>query len=321
MVFETKTATVFGGTGFLGRQVVRELARRGIVVKVASRVPERAFFLRTCGAVGQIVPLGCDYSPDQISAAVKGSDYVVNCVGILFEKGRRRTFTKAHVENAAVIATACAQNKVKGFVHISALGVDKAGSQYAETKNAGEKAVQEKFPGAVILRPSVIFGEDDHFFNMFARMAGVLPFLPLIGGGKTKFQPVYVGDVADAVMAALGLTEQKIDARGKIFELGGPEVVTFKGIYERLFRFTKRKRALVTLPFAVAKIQGCVLGFLPNPPLTKDQVESLKTDSVVSPTALSFHDLGIAPAAMDTILPTYLETYRSGGRFGGQRAA
>jgi uncharacterized protein YbjT (DUF2867 family) len=316
------TATVFGGTGFLGRQVVRELAKRGIVVKVASRVPERAYFLRTCGTVGQIVPFACNYTDAQsIDRAVQGSDYVVNCIGILFEKGKRRTFKKAHVEIPSMIAESAARHSVKSFVHISALGIEEAKSNYAKTKLEGEQAVLEKFPKATILRPSVMFGEDDHFFNMFARMARVFPVLPLIGGGKTKFQPVYAGDVADAVMTALGLSEKSIDAQGKIFELGGPEIVTFRQIYERLFQHTHRRRTLISLPFGIAKIQGCVMSLLPNPPLTKDQVESLKTDSIVAGGALTYRDLGIEPTAMDLVLPAYLETYRPGGRFADQKNA
>ena len=318
MAQTNKIATVFGGTGFVGRQVVRELAKRGITVKIATRVPERAYFLRPCGVVGQIVPFACDYtSADSISRAVAGSDYVVNCIGILFERGKRQTFSKAHIETAGAIAAACTAHRVKRFVQISSLGVDKAGSEYAKSKRAGEALIQSRFPNAVILRPSVIFGEDDSFFNMFARMAKIFPALPLIGGGHTKFQPVYVGDVADAVMAVL----EHDDAQGRIFELGGPEVVTFRQIYERLFCYTGTPRPLVNLPFGLAKIQAFFMGVLPHPPLTPDQVESLKTDNVVSPDALTLADLGLTPTPMDLILPTYLGAYKPGGAFADKKAA
>jgi uncharacterized protein YbjT (DUF2867 family) len=311
-------ATVFGGTGFVGRQIIRELARRGMTVKIATRVPERAYFLRTCGTVGQIVPFACDYSSaDSIARAVSGSDYVINCIGILFEKGKRNTFAAAHIETAGAIAAACTAHRVKRFVQISSLGVDKAGSEYAKSKRAGEELVLARCPKAIILRPSVIFGEDDSFFNMFARMARVLPALPLIGGGHTKFQPVFVGDVADAVMAALDHEE----TQGRIFELGGPEIVTFREIYERLFRYTGAPRPLVVLPFGLAKIQAFFMSILPHPPLTPDQVESLKTDNIVSPDALSLADLGLTPTPMDLILPTYLSAYRRGGKFADKKAA
>ncbi len=312
-----KIATVFGGTGFVGRQAVRELARAGYTVKVATRVPESAFFLRPCGTVGQIVPFACDFkNPESIGRAVQGAEVVVNCIGILFER-RRGDFQKIHADLPAAIAAACAYEKVRRLVHISALGVDKGTSVYARTKFEGEKNLLANFPKASILRPSVIFGEDDNFFNRFARMAQILPVMLLIAGGKTKFQPVYVGDVAAAAMAVL----QNPQAAGHVFELGGPEVVSFREIYERLFRITHQRRPLVNLSFGLAKIKAGILGLMPDPILTKDQVESLKTDSVVTPGALGFTELGIVPASMDIILPTYLRSYRPGGKFAAPAAA
>ena len=214
---KNKIACIFGGTGFLGRQIVRELAAQGYTIKVATRVPERAYFLKPAGAVGQVVPFQCDYSDKgNIEDAVRGADVVVNCIGLLFEK-RKNAFQKAHVDIPSRIAAACAAQGVANFIHISALGVEKSKAKYAKTKLAGEKAVHANFANAVILRPSAVFGENDSFFNMFAKMAQIAPALPLIGGGKTKFQPVYVGDVADAVMAAIG---QK-SVQGQIFQLGG----------------------------------------------------------------------------------------------------
>lgn len=319
---EQKIATVFGGTGFIGRQVVRELARAGYVVKVATRIPERAYFLKPCGHVGQIVPFACDYGePASIAAAVDGANVVVNCIGILYEK-KRGAFEKAHVRIPEEIARACKKSKVKRFVHISALGADKGTSKYAKTKLAGEKAIKKAFGKVTIIRPSVVFGPDDSFFNMFAEMSRYVPVLPLIGGGKTKFQPVYVGDIADAVMAAITIPDLGDQSPcGQTYELGGPETVSFEEIYKRLFSYTGRKRFLVSLPFGLAKVQACFMQVLPKPPLTPDQVESLKTDNVVSPKAAGFDALGITPTSMDMILPEYLESYRSGGKFSDKKSA
>lgn len=318
MTQKNKVATVFGGTGFIGTQVVRELAKRGVIVKIATRVPERAYFLRPAGAVGQIVPFACSYSDEKsIAEAVKGSDYVVNCVGILFERGRRRKFDIVHTELPATIAKAAHKAGVARFVHISALACDKGTSKYAKSKHAGEKAVLKAFKGATILRPSVVFGEDDDFFNMFAHLSRFLPVLPLIGGGLTKFQPVFVGDVADAVMAAIerpALGDN--DPQGKVYELGGPDVLNFKKIYELMFEYTGRPRPLISLPFPIAKMEAFFLQLLPKPLLTPDQVESLKTDNVVCTKALDLADLGVDATALKSILPNYLNSYRSGGRFG-----
>ncbi len=313
-----KTATVFGGTGFVGRQIVRELAKRGIIVKVATRAPERAYFLRTAGVVGQIVPFACNYSdPKSIAAAVRGSDYVVNCVGMLYER-RKNDFKKAHAEIPAKIAEVCKAAGVKRFVHISIPNIEADHSRYAQTKLEGEKSIRTNFPKAIILRPSVIFGPDDDFFNKFARLARMMPVLPLIGGGQTRFQPVYVGDVADAAIVCL-LGDAELC--GRVFELAGPETLTFRQIYERLFKYTKRRRPFVTLPWKVASVQACLMGLMPKPLLTKDQVVSLKTDYTIAPDALSLHDLGITPTAMDLILPTYLGTYQPGGKFAEKKAA
>lgn len=314
MKLDQKIATVFGGTGFVGRQIVRELAARGVRVKVATRIPESAYFLKPDGAPGQIVPIACNYNDEaSIAAALCGSDYVVNCIGILYERGKRRTFQKIHTHLPRVIATMCAHAGVKAFVHISALGVDAGTSKYAKSKLAGEKAVLEVFPKASILRPSVIFGEGDAFFNMFAEMARYIPALPLIGGGKTKFQPVYVGDVADAALAALTHKE----AQGHIFELGGAEVLSFKEIYARMFKYTQAPRVLINLPYGLAKVEAAFMSLLPRPPLTPDQVESLKSDSVVSGKYPGLAELGIGAHTLDSILPTYLPSYRKGGRFAG----
>lgn len=322
MPFEETTVTIFGGSGFVGSQIVRELAKLGMRIKVASRIPERAYDLRPCGVVGQVVPVACDYNDStSIGEAIKGSDYVINCIGILYKK-RRNDFKKIHVQLPDMIARAANQHNVKRFVHISALGIEESQSRYAQSKLEGEQAIQQSFKNVTILRPSIVFGPDDGFFNMFARMSMILPALPLIGGGKTKFQPVYVGDVADAVVKALTLPDANDQSPlGKIYELGGPEVLNFKELYERLFEHTGRKRALVPLPFPIAKIQGTLLGLLPKPPLTKDQVISLKTDNVVNDDALTLRDLDIEPTGMQLILPDYLNYYRPGSRYNDGRKA
>ena len=312
-----KKACVFGGSGFVGRQVVRELARQGYIIKVATRVPERAYYLKTAGNVGQIVPFACNYNDaTSVRDAVRGCDVVVNCIGILFEKGKN-TFQKIHVDLPKTIAKACADEKVARFVHISALGCDDSLSKYGKSKRTGEAGIFGVNPSATVLRPGVIFGAEDEFFNMFARLSMLLPVLPLIGGGHTRMQPVYVGDVADAVMASFNNEK----TAGKTFELGGPEILTFREIYEHMFAQTGRRKCLITLPWGLAKIQGSIFSVLPHPLLTSDQVESLKTDNVVGAQALTFKDLGLTPTGMDAILPSYLARYRPGGRFGDKKRA
>lgn len=312
-----KMACVFGGTGFIGRQIVRRLADEGYTVKVASRVPERAYFLKTSGNVGQIVPFFYAAGDEaSIRAAVRGCDVVVNCVGTLHEKGKA-SFARVHTEFPRAVAKACTAENVRRFIHLSALSCDKAGSKYGKSKRAGEQAVAEGFPAATILRPSVVFGTEDNFFNMFARLATLLPALPLVGGGQTKFQPVYVGDIADAVLHAVRMPA----SAGETYELGGPDTLTLRAIYERLFAETGRPRMLVTLPWGIAKLQSCFMAVLPNPPLTPDQVETLKTDNVVGADAKTLKQLDIVPTSMDVVLPTYLARFKPGGRFGDKKRA
>jgi NADH dehydrogenase len=313
-----KTAVVFGGTGFIGKQIVKRLADLGMQIKVATRVPESAYELKPLGDVGQIVPVACNYSDyDSIARLIDGSQIVVNCVGILYEK-HAGDFMRIHADVPESIAAACAVAKVGQFVHLSALGVDHSPSLYAASKLAGEARILKAFPAATIMRPSVVFGEDDDFFNKFAALAGFLPALPLIGGGHTRFQPVYVGDVADAIVTALTLSHVgKNSPAGRIYELGGPEILSFKEIYQKLFSYTKQKRALMPLPFWLAALQAKILSLLPVPLLTEDQVESLKADSVVSGNEATLEDLKIVPTALDMILPNYLVNYKAGGRFAG----
>lgn len=315
---EYKMATIFGGSGFIGRQVVRELANSGYLIKVATRVPERAYELRPCGTVGQVVPFECSYSdPASIAEAVAGADVVVNCIGILYER-KKGDFTRAHSEIPAMIAKACVKAGIQSFIQISAAGIETSTSRYAKTKLAGEQAIRQIMPDVTILRPSIVFGPDDDFFNKFAGLMQILPVLPLIGGGHTLFQPVYVGDIADAVMAVVKNPDHH---RGRIYELGGPEIVSFKEIYKILEKHTGHKRVYFNLPWILAKMDAFFLSLLPTPLLTPDQVESLKSDFTVTEASPGLAELDIRPTAMAMILPQYLAAYRAGGRFGTLKQA
>jgi NADH dehydrogenase len=302
--------TVFGGTGFVGRAVVRELARAGARIRVACRRPDEALRLKPMGDVGQIVPVAANVRDDRsVAAAVQGADTVINLVGILYARGRQ-TFRAVHVEAPERIGRAAQAAGARRLIHVSALGADPASpSAYARSKAAGESALRAAFAGATIFRPSVIFGPEDDFFNRFAGLARVSPALPLIGGGHTKFQPVYVGDVADAVIAALKMP----DTAGRTFELGGPRVYSFRTLMEILLAEIRRRRLLVPLPFWLAGAEAFFLEWLPKPVLTRDQVRQLRTDNIVAPNAAGFTDLGLAPTALEVIVPTYLHRYRRGG--------
>ncbi len=304
--------TVFGGSGFLGRYVVSRLAKQGWTIRVAVRRPSAAMFLKPLGDVGQITPIRAPIQdPMAIREAVQGARAAVNLVGILYEKGER-SFAAVHARGAHSIASAAAEAGVERLLHVSAIGAElHAEAEYARSKGAGEAAVKTAFPTATILRPSVVFGPEDDFFNRFAVMARLSPALPLIGGGHTKFQPVYVGDVAQAVAKCLVNSA----TAGKTYELGGPRVYSFKDLMELLLAEIGRKRLLVPLPFALAELQAAALELLPVPPLTRDQVKLLRRENVVSPGALTLSDLGIAPTAAESILPMYLDRYRKGGRF------
>ncbi len=307
----TNLVTVFGGSGFLGRHTVRALARAGWRIKIATRHPARGFFLRPLGTVGQIDFVKCDVADAQsVSAAVMGASAVINLTGILFQKGQ--TFEDVQAEGAANIAQAAAAAGVNALVHVSAIGADaQSGSEYATTKAQGEQSVREAFPDAVILRPSIVFGPEDAFFNKFASMARFLPMLPLVGGGHTRFQPVFVGDVAAAIVQALASP----GARGRTFELGGPSIYSFKELLQMILRETGRKRLLVPLPFALASLKAAFLQLLPNPILTMDQVKLLKTDNVVAPTAAGLAELGITPTSVEAVIPSYLWRFRAKGEY------
>jgi uncharacterized protein YbjT (DUF2867 family) len=314
---QPKLVTVFGGSGFLGRHIVRLLAKKGFRIRVACRRPDLAGHLQPLGNVGQITAVQANLRyRDSVDRAVVGADYVVNCVGILFENGRN-TFDAVQAFGAKAIAEAAKAQGAK-LVHISAIGADKnSQADYARTKAIAEETVLKAVKDAVILRPSIVFGPEDGFFNKFADMSRLAPALPLVGGGHTKFQPVYVADVAEAVVkGVVGEIEG-----GKIYELGGPEVLSFKQCLQTMLKVISRSRPLVHLPWAIASLIGSVTSLIPfiDPPLTEDQVELLKSDNVVSDQAKSegrdLAGMGITPKAVETILPTYLVHFRPSGQY------
>jgi uncharacterized protein YbjT (DUF2867 family) len=307
-----RLVTIFGGSGFLGRHIVRALAKDGWRIRVAVRRPNTALFLTPMGRVGQIQIVKADVRDDaSVLMALRGADAAINLVGVLYQSGSAR-FEAIHVEGAARIARTASDLAIRRLLHVSALGIDRnQHSRYAQTKLSGEQRVREAFPTATIFRPSVMFGPEDDFFNRFAWLARLSPVLPLIGGGKTLFQPVFAGDVARA--AAIALNDPS--TAGKTYELGGPEVMSLKEVMQLVLRETRRRRILVRVPFALARIKAVVLGMLPKPLLTLDQVRLLETDNTVSQGAATFQDLGIRPEAADAILPAYLWRFRKHGEF------
>jgi len=308
--------TVFGGSGFLGSQVVRALARKGVNVRVAVREPHLAHTMRMLGDVGQIEVVQANIrDAASIDRALTGATGVINLVGLLYETGRQK-FEAVHVTGSRLIAAAAKARGITRFVQMSALGANPASpSAYARTKALGEAAVRQEVPETVILRPSILFGQGDDFFNRFGEMAVMSPVLPLIGGGHTLFQPVFVGDVAQAVVKAVMDPAQQ----GKTFELGGPGTFSFRQVLELILKVTGRKRLLAPLPFGLAGLMGKVFELAAltpiAPPLTSDQVTLLKTDNVVSGTCPGLADLGITPETVEAILPTYLYRFRKGGQF------
>lgn len=301
-----QVVTVFGGSGFVGHYVVKRLAELGAVIRVPSRRPECAVSLKPLGAVGQIVIEPWNpKAPGEVARLMAGAKAAVNLIGILFER-RRGDFDRTQGELPGEIGRAAAELGLERVVHISAIGADPASpSAYARSKAAGEAALRAAFPQATILRPSIIFGPEDGFFNRFARMAQISPALPLIGGGRTRFQPVYVGDVAAAVIAAL----TRADAVGRTYELGGPTAYSFKELMSYVLRVTGRRRLLLNLSFNLAGLQGRLLQRLPDPPLTADQVELLKRDNVATPGAPGLADLGVSATPLEVVVPQYLSAY------------
>lgn len=312
--------TVYGGSGFLGRHVVRALAQRDYRIRVAVRHPDLAFYLQPLGKVGQIhaVQANLRHAPS-VQAAARDAQVLINLVGILFEGGRQR-FDAIHSQGAEQVALAANAHGAR-LVHVSAIGADEASpAKYARSKAAAEQLVLAAQPQAVIMRPSILFGPEDNFFNRFASLATMSPALPLIGGGHTRFQPAFVGDVASAIA-------DTVDGKargGTIYELGGPEVHTFKKLMQLMLATIERKRLLVPFPFFLAKLQAMALQFLPVPLLTPDQVDMLRVDNVVSEAAKTdgrtLQGLGITPEPMEAILPTYLWRFRKTGQFRNRTA-
>ena len=312
MALSSSTIAVIGGTGFIGRQIVEVLARQGARIKVLARNADRAKFLKPMGDVGQIsITSGSALDDDALNTIIEGCDTVINTIGILAESGSQR-FNALQAELPARIGKMAKAHKVKNIVHLSAIGADlNSASVYARTKAQGEEGLLAEFPKAVILRPSLVFGAGDGFFNRFASMAVLAPGLPVIGGGKNKVQPVYVGDVAEAVLAAL---TQKGTA-GKIYELGGPEVMTFRQAMEYIIKQIKRRRMLLPIPHGVMTLAATAMSVLPSAPVTRDQLKLLKVDNIASADRPGLDDLGIQPTPIDLIVPSYLERYQPGGRF------
>ncbi|MEM1272269.1 MAG: complex I NDUFA9 subunit family protein [Pseudomonadota bacterium] len=313
-----KLVTIFGGSGFIGRHVAQRMAKRGWRVRVAVRRPNEALFVKPYGAVGQVEPVLANVRDDaSVRAAIQGADAVVSCVSVTVQHGKQ-TFGTIQHEGTARIARIAAEEGAGALIHISAIGADaKSDSVYAQTKAAGETAIQEMFPNAVILRPSIIFGPGDGFFNQFGSMARMMPILPIFGA-ETRFQPVYVGNVAEAAeMGVLG------SAAPGIYELGGPEVRTFRELMQELMQVIQRRRLILNLPFWVGNVMGgalnfaqaLTLGLFKNTLVTPDQIKLLKIDNVASAHLPGLAELGIEPVAMEAILPEYLWPYRPSGQY------
>jgi uncharacterized protein YbjT (DUF2867 family) len=316
-----RIVVVIGGSGFVGRHVVQALARGGYRVRVAVRRPDLAYHLQPLGFPGQIMPVQANLRvPDSLERVSASAFAVINMVGILHESGRQ-TFSAIHVEGAAAAAKAARDAGAERFIQVSAIGADpESRSAYARSKAEGESVVAGAFPGATVIRPAIVFGPEDHFFNRFAAMAVWSPMLPLIGGGRTRFEPVYAGDVGEAVVR---LFERRTTA-GQVFELGGPEILTFRQLMAFVLRTIGRRRLLLPVPWWLAYTQAAVLGLLPKPILTVDQVRMLRRDTVVSDAARSdrrtLEGLGITPEGIETLVPAYLYRFRRAGQYAEPRA-
>jgi uncharacterized protein YbjT (DUF2867 family) len=312
------TVAVIGGSGFVGRATIEKLAQAGKQIIVLCRNSDRAKFLKPMGRIGQITIVAGDALDDAaLETVLAPADAVVNMVGILAESGAQK-FGALQAELPQRIGQMAARHHHQAVVHLSAIGADaKSASRYAQTKAAGEAGLKAAFPKAVILRPSVIFGPRDNFFNRFATMAQIAPALPLPSGGHMRMQPVYVEDVASAILAGLGIGGADLKKRptGQIYELGGPDICSFRQLMALTLQYSQRRRLLVPVPFAALAVGARVAGLLPNPPLTTDQLRLLKLDNVVAKGALKLADLGIVATSIDAVVPSYLARYRPGGLF------
>jgi len=308
-----KIIAIFGGGGFLGKHLMRQLTKLDYRIKVVTRNPYLKGYLKPLGNPGQIELFKTNiFNSKDLKQILSDCDFAINLVGILYET-RNQKFNEIHSEFPYLLSNLCNEYGVKNLVHVSALGIkEKHPSKYIQTKLQGEKNIQDNFKSSVILRPSVVFGPEDKFFNTFASIAQFSPFLPLVGGGKTKFAPIYVGDVAKAIAKALELN----NSEPKIYELGGPENYSFKELMEILLTEIKKKRFLIPIPFGFAKFQSHFLQMMPNPLLTPDQVELLKHNNIVSGEFPTLKDLGITGTTIQSILPKYIYRFRSGGQFG-----
>ena len=308
-----KIIAIFGAGGFIGKHLMRELTRLGYRIKVATRNPYLKGYLKPLGSPGQIELFKTNIlNSEEVNQVLKNSDIVINLVGILYES-RKQKFEHIHSHFPYLLSNLCNEIGIKKLIHVSALGVkEKHVSKYMQSKLQGEKNVSENFKTSIILRPSVVFGPEDKFFNTFASIAQFSPALPLIGGGKTKFAPIYVGDVSKAIAKALELN----NSEPSIYELGGPENYSFKELMEILLREIKKKRFLIPIPFGFAKFQSYFLQMLPNPLLTPDQVELLKHHNIVSGDHPTLKDLGITGTPIQSILSKYIYRFREGGQFG-----
>ncbi len=308
-----KIIAIFGAGGFIGKHLMRQLTKSGYRVKVATRNPYLKGYLKTLGSPGQIELFKINiFNTDEVKSLLNNCDLVINLVGILYET-RKQKFNHIHSQFPYLLSNLCNEMGIRNFIHISALGVKEGhSSHYIQSKLQGEKYIQENFKPSVILRPSVIFGPSDKFFETFASIAQFSPFLPLIGGGKTKFAPIYVGDVSRAIVKSLELN----NSQPEIYELGGPENYTFKELMEILLNEIKKKRFLIPIPWGFAKFQSYFLQMMPNPLLTPDQVELLKYPNIVSGDFPILKDLGISGTSLQTILPKYIYRFRTGGQFG-----
>ena len=301
--------TVFGGSGFIGRYVIREIAKTGARIRAAVRRPELAGFLKPMGDVGQIVPISANIRYESsVANAVSGADTVINLVGILYPSGKQ-SFQNLQAKGAKTVAKEAAAAGAKSLVQISALGAIKdSASLYASSKAQGEEFVLDEFPDATIIRPSLVFGPEDDFFNRFAALARISPILPLIGGGHSRFQPIYVGDLASAIANVA----KNVESRSTLYEIGGPKTYSFRELIEIILKYTGRRRLLAPVPFQIAMLQAFFTELLPISILTRDQVSLLRHDNILTGKKLGLTDLGIEATALETILPTYLKRYRRG---------
>ncbi len=308
-----KVATIFGASGFIGRNLIRRLTEKDFRIVAATRSPYLHGYLKPLGNPGQIdlekVNL---FDEENLRTLIKNSDVVINLIGILYET-RKQKFENIHVNFPDLLSKICSDLKIEKFIHISALGIDKnINSKYMQSKLMGEKKILNNFNNSTILRPSIVYGDGDNFFNQFASLAEFLPALPLIGGGQTKFQPIHVSDLCKAIVAIVN--KEEIDQ--SIYELGGSQVYTFKEMMEILLKQIKKKRFLIPIPFSIAKFQAKILQLFPKPLLTTDQVEMLKYDNVVSNNYPTLKDLEINPKSIESVLPSYIWRFRKGGQFG-----